>query len=473
MRELLLLIFPLLILAKTFTGKVVDTEQKGIAFATITVATTSCSTISDINGAFKLDCEKNLNGGMLTGAKNGYLIGATNLDNNQSFYKIVLEKVPQSDNPHYRWIDATDTKDARACRKCHEKLTKQWLESAHGSSAQNEAFKTIFDTLYRADFKHSKGNCASCHQPMGADKSIGCDFCHKIYRVTPKKNLTGILAVELRRPFGEKNIVFGSLKDAYTREDSYSPLYQSSQYCASCHSGHFWDEEVYSEYSEWQRSRYSKNGVTCQKCHMPSDMKERFIVPKEHGGLEREAGAFHSHLFKASKDRDFLKAALDVNVSLQRGETFDVSVTLENIGAGHEYPTGTPLHHLLLTLEPKDCNGNATRMLQGEYLPRWSMKEKKTGSIFAKVYRSSLAYTQNSAHFKPLYPNPYWRPSQLEYNSRLQPHKPILKKFIFEKKSAEVNIKVIYRRIFASWTNKEIDNDIILFEKALKGVPCE
>jgi len=473
MKQLLLLLTPLILLSKIITGSVTNKDNVAIPFATITVATTSCSSISDINGLFKLDCIDVLKNRVLTGAKNGYVIGSVKLKSETSFYEIKLGKVPNIDNTHYKWIPSIDAKNDKACQNCHERLTAQWQKSAHGSSARNKTFKTIYNSIYKDDFKSSDGNCASCHQPIGETKSISCDFCHKIYRVNPKKNLTGTLTIELRRPHGEKNILFGSVKDAYTREDSYSPLYESSKYCASCHSGHFWGDEVYSEYSEWQDSSYSKQGISCQKCHMLPQMDETFIVPIEKGGLKRSAGAYHSHSFRGSRDMEFMKKALDVNISVNFENDVNVSVSLENIGAGHSFPTGSPLHHLVLVVDAKDYNAKKLVQLSGEKLPNWSVPKQSAGSVFAKVYRSSPAYTTESSHFKPLYPNPYWRPSQLEFDTRLKANSPILKQYIFKdtKKSINIDVKLIYRRIYSNWAKnlgKKLDDDIILFHKIFK-----
>jgi len=473
MKQLFLLLLPLFLFSKIITGSVVDKNDVTIPFTTVKVATTSCDTTSNINGLFKLNCEENLKSRVLTGAKNGYVIGSIKLKDDISFYKLQLDKIPNSDNPNYKWIPSIDKKNKKACQNCHERLTAQWQKSAHGSSAHNRNFKAIYNAIYKDDFKSSEGSCASCHQPIGKNKSISCDFCHKIYRVNPKKSLTGTLTIELRRPHSEKNILFGSVKDAYTRDDSYNPLYESSKYCASCHSGHFWGDEVYNEYSQWQESGYSKQGVTCQKCHMPPQMDEIFIVPLKKGGLKRSSGAYHSHTFRGSKDVEFMKRALDINASIKKD--INVLIKLENIGAGHSFPTGSPLHHLLLLVDAKDCENIKLVTIDGDKLPPWSTKIQRNGSIFAKIYRSSLAYTQNSSHFKSLYPNPYWRPSQLEYDSRLKANTPVIKKFTFNRKIKSVTITLIYRRLYLSWVKKlntDIYDDIILYKKTLKGSKC-
>jgi len=474
MIQIILLLFPLIFMAKNIIGTVVDNNSNTIAFAEVGIAATDCFTQSNINGKFELICEKSRLNKTLTASKNGYLINGVVLKNKIYDYKIILEKVPNSDNANYKWIPSIDKKNEKACQNCHQRMTSQWQKSAHGSTMHNKTFKTIYNSIYKDDFKSSDGNCASCHQPIGENESISCDFCHKVYRVNPKKNLTGTLVMELRRPHnGEKNILFGSVKDAYTRDDSYSPLYENSKYCASCHSGHFWGDEVYSEYSQWQNSSYSKQGISCQKCHMPPQMDETFIVPIEKGGLKRSSGAYHSHSFIGSKDIEFMKKALDINVSIKKD--MNVLVKLENIGAGHSFPTGSPLHHLLLLIDAKDCENKELIDTNGDKLPPWSTKVQRNGSIFAKVYRSSLAYTQNSTHFKSLYPNPYWRPSQLEYDSRLKANAPVLKHFAFNKKIKSVTITLIYRRLYLSWAKKlntDIDDDIILYQKTLKGSQC-
>jgi len=472
LKYILLIFLPLLLIAQDIIGVVIDKDGNQIPFADVTIATSSYSTQTNAKGLFALSYKKHIKNKTLTASKYGYIINGIPLNENKKYYKIVLQRVPNKDNIHYSWIPSIDKENEKACQNCHKKMTKQWKQSAHGSSAENKIFKNIYNVIYRNDFKTSTGNCATCHMPIGENKSISCDFCHKIYRIKPQKNLTGVLAIELRRPHKE-NILFGSVKDAYTRPDSYSPLYENSQYCASCHSGHFWNEEVYDEYTQWQNSIYSKHDISCQDCHMPPEMSETYIVPKEKGGLKRSAGAYHSHAFRGSKDIEFMKKALDINVSINLEKDINVSVSLENIGAGHSFPTGSPLHHLVLIVDAKDYNGKKLVQTSGEKLPNWSEEKHSAGSVFAKVYRSSPAYTANNSHFKQLYPNPYWRPSQLEYDTRLKANRPISKLYIFKdaKKSINIDVKLIYRRIYANWAKvlgKKLDDDIILFHKIFK-----
>lgn len=67
---------------------------------------------------------------------------------------------------------------------------------------------------------------------------VHCDFCHKVEGV--KKGEVGFAhgrdLLRLSRP--EKGqVFFGPMKDATRDDNSFSPIYQQSLYCASCHEG--------------------------------------------------------------------------------------------------------------------------------------------------------------------------------------------------------------------------------------------
>src|SRR6516164_2410097 len=98
-----------------------------------------------------------------------------------------------------------------------------------------------------ADNPAAAGVCNACHAPTVsfeddlrslrgvAGRGVHCDFCHKISE-SPMDNLGlshGRYALKLLRPKNGQ-LFFASLDDVDRNEDSYSPLYKQSKYCASC-----------------------------------------------------------------------------------------------------------------------------------------------------------------------------------------------------------------------------------------------
>ena len=81
-----------------------------------------------------------------------------------------------------------------------------------------------------------------------------------------------------KRPFNGHQFFAGPFDDVAPGEDTYTPIQKESAYCAPCHFGKFWEVEIYNSYGEWLDSPYSdpETGQTCQDCHMPPGLNDRF-----------------------------------------------------------------------------------------------------------------------------------------------------------------------------------------------------
>ena len=123
----------------------------------------------------------------------------------------------------------------------------------------------------------------------------------------------------------------------------------SSKMCATCHQL-TWpeaDRPFYDTYGEWSSSAYADAGVRCQDCHMPLEpgpaTATRFAAQPHHG--------FEADLARA------LSVLIDLDgPEIQRGESFPVSVRLQNTGAGHAVPTGSPFKTYRVTLDLVDAD---------------------------------------------------------------------------------------------------------------------
>lgn len=100
--------------------------------------------------------------------------------------------------------------------------------------------------------------------------------------------------------------------------------FESSQFCAACHQ--FKDDEyalngklLENTYREWQGSRYAREGVSCQSCHMPD----------------------RRHLWRGIHDPEMVKKGISFNVgkaAVANGQ-LAARLTLANTGVGHNFPT--------------------------------------------------------------------------------------------------------------------------------------
>ncbi len=100
-------------------------------------------------------------------------------------------------------------------------------------------------------------------------------------------------------------------------------FFEKAEFCAACHQldeGYELNDKVLvNTYREWEESIYSKNNITCQKCHMPD----------------------RQHLFRGIHDSEMVKRGISIEAaSYKKG----ARLIIKNTGAGHFFPTYiTPL----------------------------------------------------------------------------------------------------------------------------------
>ncbi len=242
------------------------------------------------------------------------------------------------------------------CGKCHIDVYRNWTVSMHALSLQNPIFRLAYQEAYTKTSGKAKFLCLGCHSPTVSitgdfelvkeisREGVTCDFCHSI------KNYIGKKKRYIVEP--------GPVKKAPVRRSSsvshkveFSPLHSSSEICAGCHDGkNLKGLPVRTTYTEWLKSRYSKDGITCQHCHM-----KRTIVKYRTASDSRSASkAVRSHYFLRTID-DIKKAAIVEIKNIERKDNkMIVSISIANIGAGHFIPTGSPSKKLILRVSAKN-----------------------------------------------------------------------------------------------------------------------
>ena len=131
-----------------------------------------------------------------------------------------------------------------------------------------------------------------------------------------------------------------------------SSAFESSQFCAACHQ--FKDDEyslngklLENTFREWQGSRYAREGVSCQSCHMPD----------------------RRHLWRGIHDPEMVKKGVEIRaepLSVAKGE---VAAQLEvaNTGVGHYFPTYvTP--KVVIRAVQLDAQGNRLSATEQEFV---------------------------------------------------------------------------------------------------------
>lgn len=199
------------------------------------------------------------------------------------------------------------TSGVDSCAQCHNEIHEEWQKSLHSQSMVSKAFIRESDDY---NFKE----CLSCHAPSGPGdgikrpeardfklhEGITCSSCH----VVDNRTLG---------PIGS-NAPHGVKKDK---------SFLTSKVCQSCHQ---------QTYTEWKDSKLQDEGLTCQACHMPT--VKRYISNHSRGIYSKKMSTRHTF------EIDF-KNSLNLDIKMSQLIKNQISVEVENIGSGHDYPTGT------------------------------------------------------------------------------------------------------------------------------------
>lgn len=428
--------------------------------AVVRVPGQAISATTDEKGAFRMTVPAAAT--TIAFAKPGFRIATAAVDAKP--LTVQLEALPH-DHEDYAWIDPTPhALQAQNCGNCHGALSAEWSRSAHGRSAKNPRFLSLFSG---DDGKHKSWNvqaehplgagvCAACHAPTlkSADLSydirqakgtdahgIHCDYCHKIADAPTDKLGTrfGRDGLVLVRPGPGDRLSFGPLDDAVRPGESFSfaPVYRDSRYCASCHEGVVFGVRAYGTYSEWQASPAKKEGKQCQSCHMPPPTDRTNIAPNK-GGIERRAETLSRHDFPGAT-AELLKKSVKADIRAERGrDAVEVEVRLVAENVGHKTPTGFADRHLMLLVEGTDAAGKEAALLRGDVLPR------RAGSAAGKPGRLF-----GNQHLNPAGdPLPFWVPEGTWIDSRLAPGNAESATWRFAPSIRSVRIRVVHRRFW-------------------------
>jgi hypothetical protein len=189
------------------------------------------------------------------------------------------------------------------CRECHPAAFAEWEGSQHALSWTNPAVRALSN-----DFANT--NCIDCHAPRPIfetglamrvlprssrrQEGVDCISCHLLPdgRVAgtidrPSAPCRPVLRVELQRP----------------------------EYCGVCHDQH-------GTVQQWKASRWPEAGLGCIDCHMPR--------------REGDPAGGRDHRCLGGNDLGLLRAAVDLRGRREAGRWV---IEIENVGAGHAFPT--------------------------------------------------------------------------------------------------------------------------------------
>ncbi len=469
------------------SGEVSD-DRGPIDGATVRIKGSSKSVMTDSAGRFHLSNEHSSTG-RITASKQGYLIGSASAES--SPLAIRLTPLPTEDCEEYTWVDPQPHPEhGHNCGNCHAEIFHEWAGSGHARSVSNRRFQNLYtgqDWRGRPNVSWSlldehpngAGVCSACHAPALAfsnpayydlskaqglsAQGIHCDYCHKVADVANDQiGLThGRFGLNLLRPSAGQ-VFFGPLDDVDRGEDTFSPVYRDSRYCASCHEGTVFGVHAYGTYSEWLESPARKEGKQCQTCHMAPTGIITNIAPGK-GGIPRDPRTLASHGLFPGGQEEMLRRCLNMEVDFHRlPVALSVAVSLLARDVGHRVPTGFPDRQLILVVEAFDRGGNAIGPQAGSSVLPKSVGQPLEG-------RAGLLYAKQLRDFEGVAPVPFWRARPEAVDSRLLPLQREQTTFTFPPHAHRVRVRLIYRRF---WREVALakgwpDDDLTILDRSL------
>jgi nitrate/TMAO reductase-like tetraheme cytochrome c subunit len=263
------------------------------------------------------------------------------------------------------------------CKGCHSRHYQEWSGSMHAYAAQDP----VFSAMNRRGQEETGGVlgtfCVNCHAPMavreGATsdglnldqldaslRGITCYFCHNTVEVQGTHNAPLRLAGDTTLRGGihdaKRNDAHGS---KYSRLHDRERL-ESSDLCGSCHDivlpSPPAPAAVHLErtFAEWKATVFnrppSQGGLTCGGCHMTgredvaadvAGVPLRRVHAHTWPGVDRAITQFPERDAQAAMVARELDQTLRFEICVrQLPGAASLHVTLENVAAGHHFPSG-------------------------------------------------------------------------------------------------------------------------------------
>jgi len=287
-------------------------------------------------------------------------------------------------------LSPSNFRSSALCGDCHPNHYAQWRTSMHAYATKDPVWRALV-AIRQTDFNGERDQfCIQCHSAIATRggevvpnfsfddfsaislEGITCESCHKVSGLARPYNSGHIL--------DETGPIRGPIQDPVANgfhESMYSPLHDSSIFCAGCHDvveQHGLNLER--PYEEWLPSLAAAEGRNCQSCHMPTYRGKAAPfdnVPERDLHLHRFIGVdmplsddfiTDPALFDEIRAEvvALLRTAGSIEVqaasSVKAGEQLDLFVTVRNLIDAHNLPTGATFNRQLwVAVTVKDGNG--------------------------------------------------------------------------------------------------------------------
>jgi hypothetical protein len=263
-----------------------------------------------------------------------------------------------------------DLMDPEQCSTCHPAHYAEWSSSMHAYAADDPVFVAM-NARGQRETKGALGTfCVQCHAPvatrMGAttdglnlaslsasQKGVTCYFCHSVDAVTGAHDAPLALAPD--------GVLRGGLQDPLSNTahaSAYAPLLDRTQpasatLCGSCHDVvNMLGTPIERTFQEWQGTVFSHAPVelTCGQCHMPGSQgvaasvagaPTRTVHNHLLAGVDVALSTFPDIAVQQTTAQGMLDTTLQVALCVKGGAgTATIQVVLDDVGAGHQWPSG-------------------------------------------------------------------------------------------------------------------------------------
>ncbi|MDZ4168418.1 MAG: multiheme c-type cytochrome [Coriobacteriia bacterium] len=271
---------------------------------------------------------------------------------------------------------------------CHSALIDQWSKSMHAQALTDPLYLSKLAEGQKATDGALGAFCNKCHGPAatmtgeignkqlsaGVAGGVNCTWCHQaVGNAGEPANVSQLVVLDgVRR---------AQIKDPQAPHPAqYSAFHESAEICGGCHNVNHPVNGMHLEatYTEWQKSPWAAEGVTCQDCHMSKAPGEIGPFTGQAAGGAPERDNLYAMTFTGAQvelgDPVLATAMLQsaATVKLEAPEILasgssDVTVTITNVGAGHYLPTGlTEIREMWLEVYTVDEAG--AKAVIGEHM---------------------------------------------------------------------------------------------------------
>jgi len=278
---------------------------------------------------------------------------------------------------------------AATCRDCHLDITQQWATSAHSRADRSK--NLLFGRMYFQSLKVTRGatmlKCGPCHETVAfvnqdfnilrdvTTEGVACAYCHAVAGPGPA---TGIPPYEL-----DVSKYYGSIRNPTfnnTHGSEYTTYLKTSEFCGACHDYKNQNGvQISTTYAEWKKSKFAKQGVTCQTCHMPG-------APGRNSYLGPPRPRVANHSFSDSMllvNRPGSNPTLTLRATKGKGgDSLHVVATVANNGWGHSLPTGNDQHLALIHI--RVLSGSGAIVWENDPYTEWTV------SVFGVILADEL-----------------------------------------------------------------------------------